>query len=199
MPNTSGTRPRADALRNRARILAAAADVFAEDGPDAALDDIAKRAGIGNATVYRHFADRSVLLHEVVLSVMTRTADEAELAAREEDDPFAALGRFMHAVADQRITILCPLLAGSPAADRADLTVQKQRVIVAVDALVTAAQRAGAMRADVTFTDVVMSLGQLTRPPAGSSWPDLDQFAHRSLQIYLDGLRAPIRSELPGR
>src|SRR3954470_8836598 len=131
---------RADALRNRARILAAATDVFAEQGPDAALDDIAKRASVGNATVYRHFADRTSLLHEVVRGVMTRTADEAELALLSEAEPFAALSRFVHAVADLRITILCPLLAAD---DHDGLAGLKQRVIDAVDVLVSAAQDAG--------------------------------------------------------
>ncbi|WP_052396175.1 TetR/AcrR family transcriptional regulator [Kutzneria sp. 744] len=185
---------RADALRNRARILAAATDVFAEHGPDAALDDIAKRAAIGNATVYRHFADRTSLLHEVVRCVMTRTADAAELAVESSPDSYAALCGFVHAVADQRITILCPLLSSADHAGLADL---KQRVITAVDTLVTAAQQAGQIRSDVSFADVLMALAQLTRPPAGRSWSDVEPFAHRSLRIYLDGLRA--ESDLPGR
>src|SRR4051794_23585109 len=70
-------RTRADALRNRERIVAAARDVFVEYGPDAPLDEIARRAGIGNATLYRHFADRQALAHAVLLSVVTRTADRA--------------------------------------------------------------------------------------------------------------------------
>ncbi|MFC0541465.1 TetR/AcrR family transcriptional regulator [Kutzneria chonburiensis] len=185
---------RADALRNRARILAAAVDVFAEQGPEAALDDIAKRAAIGNATVYRHFADRGVLLHEVVRQVMTRTAEEAERALLAETEPFDALARFVHAVADLRITILCPLLAAD---DHDGLSELKQRVIDAVDELVTAAQDTGEIRRDVGFGDVLMALAQLTRPGAGQSWADIEVFAHRGLQVYLDGLL--VESELPGR
>ena len=185
---------RADALRNRARILAAATDVFAEQGPDAALDDIAKRASIGNATVYRHFADRAALVHEVVRSVMTRTAEEAELAMRSGVEPFAALSNFVHAVADLRITILCPLLAAD---DHDGFEGLKQRVISAVAALVTAAQATGEIRADVGFGDVLMALAQLTRPGAGQTWANVEPFAHRGLRIYLDGLRGD--SALPGR
>ncbi|MFD9068694.1 TetR/AcrR family transcriptional regulator, partial [Streptomyces lasiicapitis] len=66
------TRPRADALRNRERIVTAAREMFVEQGPEAPLDEIARRAGVGNATVYRHFPDRGELVHHVVLSVTDR-------------------------------------------------------------------------------------------------------------------------------
>ena len=66
-------RPRADALRNRERIVTAAREMFVEHGPDVPLDDIARRAGVGNATVYRNFPDRDALVREVVCSVMDRT------------------------------------------------------------------------------------------------------------------------------
>lgn len=106
-------RPRADALRNRERIVAAAREILVESGPDVPLDEIARRAGVGNATLYRHFPDRSALILEVVHSVMARTADQAQRAAAEEADAFVALSRFVHAAADERIGALCPLLSGS--------------------------------------------------------------------------------------
>src|SRR5512142_3136850 len=80
-----GTTPRlrADASRNRERILAAARDVFVEEGAGAPLEDIAKRAGVGIATLYRRFPDRESLMRGVVLNVLGRSTDEARLALAE--------------------------------------------------------------------------------------------------------------------
>ena len=73
-------RPRADAQRNRERIVTAAREMFVEFGPDVPLDEVARRAGVGNATVYRNFPDRDALVREVVCSVMDRTVRAAEQA-----------------------------------------------------------------------------------------------------------------------
>jgi AcrR family transcriptional regulator len=172
--------------------------VFAELGPEAALDEVARRAEIGNSTVYRHFPDRAALLYEVVVAVMTRTAEEAERARAEESDPFAAVCRLVHAAAKERIAVLCPLLAGYPTDRGAELAEQKERLIDAGQALVARAQHEGGLRADVTFSDILMSLAQLTRPLAGVAWAAADRFAGRDLQVYLDGLHTPVRSNLPG-
>lgn len=104
-------RLRADASRNRARIITAAREAFVEHGADVPLDEIARRAGVGNATLYRNFADRRELIHHVTLSVMTRVLDHAAVAVAEEPDPFEAVSRFAHAAADERIGALCPLLS----------------------------------------------------------------------------------------
>jgi AcrR family transcriptional regulator len=90
-----GQRLRADARRNRDQILLAARDVFIERGPDAALDEVARRAGVGNATLYRRFPDRRSLLRAVLVDVFRRVGDEARLALVEESDPFEALARYM--------------------------------------------------------------------------------------------------------
>ena len=66
---------RADARRNQGQILAAARDVFVERGPGAPLDEIAKRAGVGIGTLYRHFADRQTLMLAVILDALVQTAD----------------------------------------------------------------------------------------------------------------------------
>jgi hypothetical protein len=70
-------------------------------------------------------------------------------------------------------------------------------LVAATETLLRAAQRAGQVRGDVSFADLLMSLAALTRPLAGASWRQTEQFFRRSLQIYLDGLR--VHSELPGR
>lgn len=191
-------RPRADALRNRERIVSAAREMFVEFGPEVPLDEIARRAGIGNATLYRHFPDRAVLIREVVLSVLSRTTEQADAAAAEESDPFAALRRFVHVAADERIGALCPMLSGAFDTDHPDLHAGRDRLDAAVRGLVEAAQGAGRMRTDVAVGDLMVALSQLTRPLPGTACSNMDRFVHRHLQLFLDGLEAPARSELPG-
>jgi AcrR family transcriptional regulator len=191
-------RPRADALRNRERIVSAAREMFVEFGPDVPLDEIARRAGVGNATLYRHFPDRATLVREVVLSVMSRTTEQADRAAAEEADPFAALRRFVHQAADERIGALCPMLSGAFDHDHPDLHAGREHLEDAVRGLVEAAQSAGRMRTDVAVGDLMVALSQLTRPLPGTACPNMDRFVHRHLQLFLDGLEAPARSELPG-
>ena len=104
---------RVDALRNRERIVAAARDLFTEVGWQAPIDEVARRAGIGNATVYRHFPDRDALVLAVVRSVLKRTGDRAEAALAQGRDPFDALSRFVLAAADERIGAMCVMLDGA--------------------------------------------------------------------------------------
>ncbi|MET9558410.1 helix-turn-helix domain-containing protein [Streptomyces sp. NPDC006645] len=191
-------RPRADALRNRERIVAAAREILVESGPDVPLDEIARRAGVGNATLYRHFPDRSALILEVVHSVMARTADQAERAAVEEADAFVALSRFVHAAADERIGALCPLLSGSFNGDLPHLHAERERLEAAVEGLMEKARATGRLRTDVAVGDLMVALSQLTRPLPGTGCLNIDRFTHRHLQLFLDGLEAPARSELPG-
>ncbi|WP_046496293.1 TetR/AcrR family transcriptional regulator [Streptomyces odonnellii] len=192
------TRPRADALRNRERIVVAARELFVEYGPEAPLDEIARRAGIGNATLYRHFPDRNALIHDVVLFVMARATDHAERIATEESDPFHALRRFVHIAADERIGALCPLLSNAFDSDHPDLYAGRERLEEAVEGLMERARKAGRLRTDVAVGDLMVALSQLTRPLPGTGCLTMDRFAHRHLQLFLDGLEAPVRSELPG-
>ncbi|MFG2139527.1 TetR/AcrR family transcriptional regulator [Streptomyces sp. NPDC048650] len=191
-------RLRADALRNRERIIAAARETMVEFGPDVPLDEIARRAGVGNATLYRHFADRLELIHHVTLSVMARTADRAESALAEESDAFQALRRFVHAAVEERIGALCPLLSDSIDLSHPDLLAARERLEAAIEAVMRAARDSGQLRTDIAVGDLMVALTQLTRPLPGSGCIDFDKFVHRHLQLFLDGLLTPARSELPG-
>ena len=188
---------RADALRNRERIVVAAREMFVEQGPDVALDEVARRAGVGNATLYRHFADRHELLHRVTLHVMARVADRAE-AALDEDDPFEALRRFVHAAADERVGALCPLISDRVDRDDPELLEERTRLEDAVEALMAAGRRRGMLRDDIAVGDLMVAVAQLTRPLPGSDCADFDGFVRRHLQLFLDGLRPVVQSELPG-
>ncbi|MFE5853300.1 TetR/AcrR family transcriptional regulator [Streptomyces sp. NPDC056500] len=191
-------RPRADALRNRERIVQAAREMFAELGPHVPLDEVARTAGVGNATVYRHFPDRAALVHAVVVSVLDRIHEQVRQAA-EEGDPFAAVRRFVHAAADERIGALCLMITGAFDREHPDLLAGRDRLDGAVRELIERAQAAGRMRKDVALGDLMVVLGQLTRPLPGTECTKLDHFVHRHLQVYLDGLEAPARSQLSGR
>ncbi|WP_254553124.1 TetR/AcrR family transcriptional regulator [Kitasatospora sp. MMS16-BH015] len=190
---------RADACRNRERIITAAREIFVEQGAEVPFDEIARRAGVGNATLYRNFADRRDLAHHVTLAVMTSVADQADKAAAEEPDSFAALSRFVHAAADERIGALCPMINDHVDHSAPDIQAAKDRLDAAVTELVSRAHASGQLRADVGAGDLVVALAQLTRPLPGSACLDLEPYAHRYLQLLLDGLRAPAATELPGR
>ncbi|MEU5363362.1 helix-turn-helix domain-containing protein [Streptomyces sp. NPDC005925] len=191
-------RPRADALRNRERIVTAAREMFVEYGPDVPLDEIARRAGVGNATVYRNFPDRDALVREVVCSVMDRTARAAESALTESGDAFEALERFVHTAADERISALCPMISSTFDQHHADLEAARVRVEELIAGIMERARAAGQLRPDVRVGDLMVAVAQLSRPPAGTECLSADRFVHRHLQLFLDGLRAPARSALPG-
>ncbi|MVO86019.1 MULTISPECIES: TetR/AcrR family transcriptional regulator [Streptomyces] len=197
------TRPRADALRNRERIVTAAREMFVQQGSEAPLDEIARRAGVGNATVYRHFADRGELVHHVVLYVTDRVTELAaraiEAADAESGSPFEALRGFVHAAVDERIGALCPILSEAVDPYHPDLRAARIRLEDAVEGLMARARAAGQLRTDIAVGDLMVALSQLTRPlPGAGCLVDFDQFVHRHLQLFLDGLTAPARSELPG-
>ncbi len=135
------TRPRADALRNRERIVTAAREMFVEFGPDVPLDEIARRAGVGNATLYRNFPDRDALVREVVVSVMDRTSEAAEQALTETGDAFAALERFVHVSADERISALCPMISSTFDQFHPDLEAARERVEQLIDEVMDRARR----------------------------------------------------------
>lgn len=191
-------RPRADALRNRERIVTAAREMFVEFGADVPLDEIARRAGVGNATVYRNFPDRDALVREIVCSVMDRISEQAEQSLAASGDAFEALSRFVHVSADERVSALCPMVSSTFDKHHPDLVAARERLEQLVESLMERAQKAGQLRTDVGVGDVMISMAQLSRPPAGAGCLSLDPFVHRHLQLFLDGLRAPARSELPG-
>ncbi|MDQ0601060.1 AcrR family transcriptional regulator [Streptomyces canus] len=192
------TRPRADALRNRERIVTAAQEMFTEFGPDVPLDEIARRAGVGNATVYRNFPDRDALVREVVCSVMDRTTEAAELALAETGDAFEALERFVHTSADERVSALCPMVQSTFDQNHPDLEAARLRCEELIVELMDRAKAAGQLRTDVESGDLMIAVAQLSRPPFGTACLNADRFVHRHLQLFLDGLRAPARSVLPG-
>jgi AcrR family transcriptional regulator len=190
--------PRADALRNREALLAHATELVAEHGPGVPLDTIARSAGVGNATLYRHFADRPALLHAIAVRVVTATAQAAEAALAGEADSYAALGRYLAEGLQVRVAWVMPAIAAVIGRDDEDLAAARVRSLAAVTRLIANAQRDGAIRADLTFGDLGLLLIRLARPlPPGRNRAVQDAVAARHLTIMLAGLR-PDGDPLPG-
>ena len=186
---------RADARRNQGQILAAARDVFVERGPGAPLDEIAKRAGVGIGTLYRHFADRQTLMRAVILDALVQTADAGERALAQSPDAFVALTGYLHAVLDLRIAAVIPVLLEQIDLDGEALTSARERGARTLQQIVDAAHASGSLNTDVTFGDIGLMLIRLSRPLPGRFAPELNaQLAHRHLDLLINGLQ-PAGSE----
>ncbi|WP_121701013.1 TetR/AcrR family transcriptional regulator [Streptomyces sp. E5N298] len=201
-------RQRRDARRNRELLLEAAHEVFTEQGLDAPLDVIARRAGVGNATLYRHFPTRAALVDAVFRDSLTGTMDAGE-RARKAPDAWAGLTAYLEVV------------FRTLAADRGsnDLMTTHLRGVESleavhghnrrtVDALLSRLRDEGTVRADVTTEDVLFGLAALGRAvpalTAATATPDATKGAtvpdawRRPLALFLAGLRtAPAAGPLP--
>lgn len=199
VPERAQSRPlRADARDNRRRLLDAARDVFIELGPGAPLDEIARRAGTGIATLYRRFPDRQTLMREVVLDAIERAAEEARQAAEAESDPFRALVRYMHGAIDLRTTAVIPALLGAVSLDDPQIARARETGPAGVVSLVDAAHQAGTLRPDVTPGDIGMLIVRLSRPLPGAFPREINNgLSHRHLDLLIDGLRPAAEHPAP--
>jgi len=185
---------RADARDNRRKLIQAGRDVLIDRGPAAPLEEIARRAGTGIATLYRHFPDRQALIRAVILDALQATNDEARQAASEEPDPFRALARYMHRAIDVRTAAVIPALLAEAPFDDQELSQARQTGATLLEALVGAAHQAGTLRADVTPADIGLLIVRLSRPLPGGFPPDTNtSLSHRHLDLLIDGLRITAR------
>jgi AcrR family transcriptional regulator len=192
---SGGPRLRADARRNLDLLLAAAREVFVAQGSDAPLEEIARRAGVGIATLYRRFPDREALQRAVALDVLDRVAQESRLALAEEPEAFGALARYMHRAIDLRVGAIMPVVMGQLPLDDETLVRARDEAAAPVRAMIDTAQADGTLRPDVDFGDIGLLIGRLCQPLAVPFPPAVaDGLAHRHLALLLDGLRAD-----PGR
>jgi AcrR family transcriptional regulator len=175
---------RADARRNYEKVLAAARDAFAEGGESTALEEIARRAGVGIGTLYRHFPNRQALLEALY-------ADEVEELCRsaaglEDADPWEALSgwfeRFIGYMATKQA--LAGELLNYVGRDAELFKASKAALFEAGEPLLRRAQEAGVVREDVGFAEVLQMVMGISKIPAA----DPEQNQHM-LRIALDGLR----------
>src|SRR4051812_40038107 len=149
------TRLRADAQRNRAALLAAAREIFGEHGLDASLDEIARRAGVGNATLYRRFPTRRDLVAEVFAGQMAGYVQLAEVALR-ESDPWAASAGYLTRLFELQAADrgLSELLVSTNFDDDERLATLRTAAQQGATEVIERAQAAGVLRADFTRLDV---------------------------------------------
>ncbi|RKT83505.1 DNA-binding transcriptional regulator, AcrR family [Saccharopolyspora antimicrobica] len=147
--NTQGKRLRADAQRNRDRVLAAAQELFAAEGLAVPLDDIARRAGVGPGTVYRHFPTKEALFDAVVSERIRRMVDRAREQA-EADDPGQAFFDYFRLVVEQASLNkdICDALEST--GSRAEATCLAHDFDIALGVLLERAQHSGAVRPELT-------------------------------------------------
>ncbi len=184
-----GDRPlRADARRNREKVLVAARAVFSEHGRDAQMDDVARRAGVGVGTVYRHFPTKEALIEALMVAAFEAIAAQAE-AALEIEDPWEAftsvLWRGAEIMAADRA--LSEVFASIPGAMEAAMPTV-EGLTETMTHVIRRAQEAGVLRDDMIVDDIPMvmcGIGSATKKQhrCEGAW-------RRHLTIVLDGLRA---------
>jgi AcrR family transcriptional regulator len=186
----AGPRPlRADARRNQRRLLQAATDAFAAEGLSVPLDEIARRAGVGPGTLYRHFPTKEALFETVLHDRLQRLADDAQ-ALRHAADPAAALLEFIDRLVAEAAPKrdLADALASAGAELNAALTATAAHLRNEIGHLLARAQHTGAIRGDITTADLMALIAGVLlalRPrPGGQADPQ------RTIAVLRDGLRA---------
>ena len=195
----SGQKPdkalRADARRNRQAVLAAAKTLFADQGLDAQMPDVAGVAKVGVGTVYRHFRTKDELIAALVAERFERLAEKAR-EGLEMKDAWQGIAEFIRFAAQIQADDrgLCEVMGSRP--EVMDAAARAAGLPELCDRLVKRAQRSGQLRRDLVWEDIPMvacGLGSITQAavgPATGHWP-------RLLEIILDGLRAPGGGKLP--
>lgn len=177
---------RADARRNRQSILDATIQLVLEIGGEPSRDAVAERAGVGIATLYRHFPDQPQLLRAVAVEVLDRAIREGRAALDEAVTGGEALRRYLHAAIDCGlgvVNIVHPLL------DDHNWPEQRDAARDVLDQLVTAAARDGAIDPEHTAHDIALAAIRFCRPLAVGLDADEEwAVAHQQLDRYLDGM-----------
>lgn len=178
---------RSDARRNRERLIAAAAQAFSERGVDTSLEEIARQAGVGIGTLYRHFPTRHELIEAVYrqeVEVLCAGVEEL-LAERTADNALAEwMERFIRYVAVKRG--LVGAMRSVVAADSEIFAYTHKLVVDAVTTLVDAAVTAGTIKAGTDPLDLLRALGGFC---SANDQPDWQERAIRLVALLMDGLR----------
>ncbi|WP_213010834.1 TetR/AcrR family transcriptional regulator [Paractinoplanes toevensis] len=181
-------RLRADAERNRAALLTAAREIFGEQGLDASLDEIARRAGVGNATLYRRFPTRRDLIAAVFAGQMNEYVELSDRALQ-EPDPWSAFVGYLTRLFELQATDrgLSELLVSTSFDDDARLSDLRTAAQRGASEVIARAVGAGVLRADFSRRDLSILMranaGVVQRSPEPDAW-------RRQLALLLDGLAA---------
>jgi AcrR family transcriptional regulator len=184
---TGGRALRADARRNRERLLEVAVRAFSQEGPDATLDAIAKEAGVGIGTLYRHFPTREAMIEAAYRNELARLCDAVPGLLQDMPPDQAArawMDRYIDYMATKRG--MADALRAVIASGRTPYAQSRDRLVSAITTLLRAGAAAGTLRSDVEPADVFASLAGVSLT-AGE--PDKREQAGRLLDLLMDGLR----------
>lgn len=180
-------KPRADGQRNRERLMTAAKSAFTEIGAEASLEEIARRAGVGIGTLYRHFPTRDAIIAAVYRREVEQLAGAATRLL-ESSPPGAALHQWMRIFVDYIATkkVMASALASMVGAGEL-YAASGAQITAAMSLLVERAAAAGDIRPDVDPLDLLRGLAGFTY---GAANPDWQPSALRLIDLLMDGLRA---------
>jgi AcrR family transcriptional regulator len=181
-------KPRADSLRNRDLLLTAAKTAFAETGAEAPLEEIARQAGVGIGTLYRHFPTREALVAAVYARALDQLAEAADdlMASRPAGE---ALEAWLDLLIDYMATkrVVAPALRADPGEGSRVYASSGATILPALQRLTEGAQAAGDIRADIGFDDILRLMSGLSIGYEQPGWAD---GARRLFGVMMAGLRA---------
>jgi AcrR family transcriptional regulator len=188
---------RADAAERRARLLEAGRDLFADVGYDVPLETIAKRAGVGIATLYRNFPTRQDLKIALLSDGLRKSRVRLDVLLEEvEEDPGGAISRLSWMYVSLRLGALIPIIGRDLDHLPSELVSARSSNLKSVAEILRRAQLKGAVREDITVFEFLTGLALLTRPqPALEKDPmmpvdvSLTSLTERVIEIFLAGLR----------
>jgi AcrR family transcriptional regulator len=180
-------KPRADALRNRDRLLEAAKTVFSAGGPDASLEAVARTAGVGIGTLYRHFPTREALFEAVYRHEVQQLAELAE-QLKKDTRPIEALRQWMRSIVKFVATKrgMSTALAFAIAKDSDLVSDSSDRLTRAIGLLLEQAVAAGEVRSDVSSEDLLRAIVGMCYTHDQPGW---QKNVLRLVDIFVDGLR----------
>jgi len=180
---------RADARRNRERILQSARAAFAESGDAVQIDDVARHAGVGVGTVYRHFPTKQALLTELVRQTFRLFTEWARAALEAGGEPFALIEGLLRRIAETAAGdagVQYALASSAAQAARSEAQAEQDELIAVIAELTGRARRAGTIRPGIEATDIAMLICGVVSamgPRPGFDW-------RRHLDLVIDTLRA---------
>jgi len=176
---------RADARRNRERILQSARAAFAETGADAQIDDVARHAGVGVGTVYRHFPTKQALLAELVRQTFRLFTERAREALEADGEPFALIEGLLRRIAETAAADVGVQYALAGTDGQAEAQAEQDELIAVIAELIGRARRAGTIRPDIEAIDIGMLMCGVCSamgPRPGFDW-------RRHIDLVIDTLR----------
>jgi len=184
---------RADAEQRRQALLCAAASVFLDEGLEAPLESVARRAGVGIATLYRRFPTRDALVEAVFEAKMARYADRVEAAlAQAEAEPWAAFAAYARDISAMQIAdpafgaVMLRPMQGSEL-----FSGEHDRALCAARRLVSRAREAGAVRADLRETDLYVLIASTAALVSEPGPVAAEEAACRLVELFLDAVKGP--------